>query len=149
MAFYGKTVVADSTFIAMEINQNIEYMQFAACDTLPMIKLAGDPYYFAEGSWYGQIDGSIGLQQDTVIDKLFKLPAVRQKSAWIDSLTCHRHGVSLMALETADWPSDTGHYVAQAGYHSRQRFDPYYLFTVYQPDLAIKTVIQAKPGAKP
>lgn len=148
-AFYGKAVVADSTFTAMEWNQNIEYMQFNAGDTLPMINLAGNPYYFAEGSWYSPVDERLDSQEDTVIDKLLNLSDVRRKSAWIDSVTHHRHGISLMELETANWPSDTGRYVVQAGYHSRQGFDPHYLFTVYQPDLAIKTVIQTNPTRSP
>jgi hypothetical protein len=149
MAFYTKTVVADSVFNAMEFNHSSEYIHFAAGDTLTMIKLADDRYYYVEGSWYSPIDANPLLQQDTVIDKVFKLPTVQQKSVWIDSVTCHRHGISLMMLESADWPSDTGCYVLQAGYHSRQRFDPYYLFKVYQPDLAIKTFIQTNQTANP
>jgi hypothetical protein len=146
MAFYGKTVVTDSGFNAIEFNRSQEYIHFAAGDTLAVIKLAADRYYYVEGSWYSPMDVTLFLQQDTVIDKVFKLPVVQQKSAWIDSVTHHRHGISLTMLERADWPSDTGHYVLQAGYHSRQGFDPYYFFKVYQPDLAIKTFIQTKQG---
>lgn len=149
MAFYGKTVIAGSAFSALEFNHSNEYIHFTAGDTLPMIKLADCPYYYAEGSWYNPIDANLLLQQDTVIDKVLKLATVQQKSAWIDSVTCHRHGISLMMLESANWPSDTGHYVLQAGYQSRQRFDPYYLFKVYQPDLVIKTLIQPNPTANP
>jgi hypothetical protein len=149
MAFYGKTVVADTVFIAIEVNHSNEYIHFAAGDTLAMIKLADDRYYYVEGSWYSPIDVNPMLQEDTVIDKVLKLPTVKQKSAWIDSVTLHRHGISLMMLESADWPSDTGHYVLEVGYHSRQRFDPYYLFKVYQPDLAIKTFIQTNQTANP
>jgi hypothetical protein len=140
MAFYGKTLVADSVFDAIEVNHGNEYIHFAAGDTLAMTNLTDDRYYYVEGSWYSPIDVHPLLQQDTVIDKVLKLPTVQQKSAWIDSVTSHRHGISLMMLESADWPSDTGHYVLQVGYHSRQKFDPYYLFKVYQPDLAIKTL---------
>lgn len=104
-----------------------------------LVRLADDSYYFAERSWYRELDKNLLMQQDTVIDKIFKLSAVQQKSAWIDSVTGRRHGISLLMLESADWPSDTGRYVLQAGYHSRERFDPYYLFQVYQPNLAIKT----------
>jgi hypothetical protein len=144
MAFYGNTVVADAGFNAIEFNRSKEYIHFAAGDTLAMIKLADDRYYYVEGSWYSPMDVTHFLQQDTVIDKVLKLPTVQQKSEWVDSVTRHRHGISLTMLETADWPSDTGHYVLQVGYHSRQWFDPYYLFKVYQPDLAIKTFIQTK-----
>lgn len=144
MAFYGKTVVTHSIFNAVEYNHSNEYIHFAAGDTLTMIKLTGDRYFYVEGSWYSPMDMTFLLQQDTVIDKMLKLPAVQQKSAWIDSVTRRRHGISLMMLESADWPSDTGHYVLQAGYRSRQRFDPYYFFRVYQPDLAIKTLEQTR-----
>jgi hypothetical protein len=144
MAFYGKTVVAGSVFTAIELNHSKEYIHFAAGDTLALTKAADYSYYYVEGSWYSPIDANPLLQQDTVIDKVLKLPTVQQKSAWIDSVTRHRHGISLMMLESADWPSDTGHYVLQVGYHSRQRFDPYYLFKIYQPDLAIKTFLQTK-----
>jgi|GEM_PF-3001946 len=137
MAFYGKTIIADSVLNAIEFNHDAEYVHFAAGDTLPMIQLADECYYYVEGFWYSPIDMDIGLQEDTVIDKVLKLPIVQQKSAWIDSVTHHRHGISLMMLERADWPCDTGHFVLQAGYHSRQRFDPYWLFKVSQPDLDI------------
>jgi hypothetical protein len=147
--FCSKTVVADSAFTAIECNHNIEYVHISAGDTLPMVKLAYDPYYYVEGSWFNPIDRAIPLQQDTVVDKVFKLPAVLEKSAWIDSVTLHRHGISLIMLESADWPSDTGRYVLQAGYHSHHQFYSYYLFTVYQPNWAIKTLIQASPTENP
>lgn len=140
MAFCSKTAVADSGFIAAEVNQGEECLQFMAGDTIPMIRLARDSYYYAEGSWYSPTEERLYSQQDTVIDKVFRLPVVLQKSAWVDSASHHRHGISLMMLETTDWPSDTGHYVLQAGYHSRHRFDPYYLFKVYQPDLVVRTL---------
>ncbi len=126
MAFYSKTVVADSGFRAVEFNLSNEYIQFAAGDTLTMTRLAGDSCYYVEGSWYSPISAIPDSQHDTVIGKVFALPAVQQKSAWIDSVTGRRHGISLTVLETADWPSDTGRYVLQAGYHLRQHFDPYY-----------------------
>jgi hypothetical protein len=88
---------------------------------------------------------SLMMQHDTVVDKLFRLPDVRQRTAWIDSVTHRRHGISLMMLEMTDWPSDTGHYVLQAGFHSRQKFDAYWLYKVYQPRLEIKTEPVAHP----
>ena len=124
-------------------------MHFAVGDTIAMVKLADDRYCYVEGSWYSPNGINLELQQDTVIDKVLKLTIVQQKSAWIDSVSHHRHGISLMILKRTDWPSDTGHYVLQVGYHSRQTFDPYYLFKVYQPDLAIKTFIQTKQTANP
>jgi hypothetical protein len=149
MAFCGKTVIADSPFDALEFNHSNEYMQFAAHDTLSMIKLAGYSYYYAEGLWYSPFDEKLLLQQDTVIDKVLRLPTVQQKSARIDSLTCHRHGISLIMLERADWPSDTGRYILQAGYRSSQKFDTFYLFKVCQPDLVIKTLTKQNPTANP
>lgn len=139
MAFHSKMPVANTAFTAVEVNHGNEYINFAVGDTIPMVHLAGYLYYYAEGSWYSPIDAKLLLQEDTVIDKVLKLSIVQQRSVWVDSVTCHRHGISLMMLETADWPSDTGHYILQVGYHSRQKFDPYYLFKVCQPNLAIET----------
>ena len=53
MAFGNKTVVADSAFTAVEFNHCVEYMRFAAGDTLPVIQF-GDyyHYYYAEGLPY-------------------------------------------------------------------------------------------------
>ncbi len=149
MAFYGKTVVINAGFNAVEFNHGNEYIQFAAGDTLTMTRLAGDRCYYVDGSWYSPADTRLLEQQDTVIDKVLKLPVVQQKSAWIDSVTGRRHGISLMVLETADWPSDTGRYVLQTGYHARQHLDPFYLFEVYQPHLTVKTFSQASQTAKP
>ena len=145
MAFHCKMPISDTAFTAIEVNRGNEYMSFAAGDTLPMVNLAGYLYYYAEGSWYSPIDANPLLQKDTVIDKVLKLSTVQQKSAWIDSVTRHRHGISLMMLESADWPSDTGHYLLQVGYHSRQKFAPYYSYKVYQPSLAIETLMQTNP----
>jgi hypothetical protein len=149
MAFHSKMPVADTAFTAVEINHGNEYINFAVGDTLPIVKLAGYLYYYAEGSWFSPMDANLWLQKDTVIDKVLKLSTVQQMSARIDSVTRHRHGISLMMLESADWPSDTGHYVLQAGYHSRQKFDPYYLYKVRQPNLAIETFMQTNRTTHP
>ena len=52
MAFGNKTLVADSAFTAAEFNHSVEYMRFAAGDTLPMIQFGDDYYYYAEGLPY-------------------------------------------------------------------------------------------------
>lgn len=48
MAFYGKRVVAGSVFNAIELNHSKEYIHFAAGDTIAMIKLADDRYYYVQ-----------------------------------------------------------------------------------------------------
>ncbi len=140
MAFYEKMVIVHSAFTAAEVNFGNEYVHFSSGDTVPMVSPASETYWYAEGSWYTPVDGKMGLQEDTVIHKVLQLSVVQQQSARIDSVTRHRHGISLKMLESADWPSDTGHYVLQVGYRSRERFDPHYLFRVSQPTLVIDTI---------
>jgi hypothetical protein len=139
VAFLKRTAVADLAFTGSDYNHFCHKIKFVAGDTLALVKVADERYYFAEGSWYIPITRRY-VQEDTVVQKIFDLPVVQTKNAWVDSVTGHRHGMSVWVLKTTDWPSDTGYYVLQAGYFSGVTLDPFYQFKVYQPDLRISEI---------
>jgi hypothetical protein len=74
--------------------------------------------------------------RDKIIDKIANLAEVQEKSIYIDSLTKGKNGISVIILSS---PSKTDpYYWVQAGYNSSVRFEPYFNFYVYPPNLEIK-----------
>lgn len=87
-------------------------------------------------------DTTIGVVEDTILEnkilnKIFNLPEVQAKQKFIDSLTNHKSGVSVIIFKTPT--QDSPYYWIQVGYNNSFRFDPYYNFYVYpQKGLEIK-----------
>jgi hypothetical protein len=79
--------------------------------------------------------GNAKLEQK-IINDVFSLPEVRKKNKYIDSLTKHKKGITIIIAKKPD--KIHNYYWVQAGYNSELRFEPYYNFYVYQPNRVIK-----------
>ena len=77
-------------------------------------------------------------KENMVYDELFKLPEVKKLNKIIDSVSNHKHSVSLMILgrPTKKYP----YYQVQAGYNNEYRFEPMLQFHVNSKDLSIKVL---------
>ena len=74
--------------------------------------------------------------EDRVIDRVYNLPEVRAKDSFIDSITKHKNGISLIIFK---YPTKINpYYWVQAGYDNKLRFEPYYNFYVYKENLEVK-----------
>jgi hypothetical protein len=73
--------------------------------------------------------------ENAILDKIHNLPEVKAKQHFIDSLTNHKSGISMIILKT---PSNSKpYYWIQVGYDNSIRFEPYYNFYVYRKGLVI------------
>jgi hypothetical protein len=75
-------------------------------------------------------------EENIVLGKIYKIPEVRKKDHFIDSLTNHKHGISTITLKRPT--AKEAYYVIQVGYNNEMRFEPYYTFYVYKKNLVIK-----------
>jgi hypothetical protein len=75
-------------------------------------------------------------EENIVLDKIYKIPEVRKKSHFIDSLTNHKHGISMIITKRPS--ANEPYYMVQVGYNNEIRFEPYYIFCVYKKNLVIK-----------
>jgi hypothetical protein len=74
--------------------------------------------------------------EEEIDDKIYALPEVKEKGRFIDSLTHHKRGVSIMIV---DKPSaKRPYYWVKVGYDSDLRFETYYNFYVYKKGLVVK-----------
>lgn len=74
--------------------------------------------------------------EDKILDKVYKLPEVREKELFIDSMTNHKSGISLIIYKKPT-PKES-YYWVQAGYDNKIRFEPYLNFYVFKKNLEIK-----------
>ncbi len=74
--------------------------------------------------------------EDIILDKIYNIPEVRKKEHFIDSLTNHKHGISMMILKRPT--TKEPYYAVQVGYDNKIRFETYYTFYVYRKNLVIK-----------
>lgn len=75
-------------------------------------------------------------REKKAIDKLLKLPEVILKSNYIDSITRHKNGISILVVKKPS--TKNGYYWLQAGYDNTIRFEVIYNFYVYMPAYTIK-----------
>jgi len=71
-----------------------------------------------------------------IMDKLYRLPEVKEKDAFIDSLTKHKHGISMRIMQRPG--KLTKYYWIAVGYNSNLRFQTYYNFYVWPDSMVIK-----------
>ncbi len=83
-----------------------------------------------------QNEKSDSLVEKKIIKKVFSIWEVRQKNKYVDSLTHHKSGISIIINKKPD--EKNKYYWVQAGYNSNFRFEPYYNFYVYPPNLIVK-----------
>lgn len=81
-------------------------------------------------------DTTIKNLDDIVLDKIYKITEVRKKDHFVDSITNHKHGISMIILQRPN--AKEPYYVVQVGYNNEIRFEPYYTFYVYKKNLVIK-----------
>jgi len=81
-------------------------------------------------------DTTIRPTDGMICDRVFALPEVQKQNRFIDSISGHKHGVSLMISERPKSP--TGYYWVQVGYNNEERFEVHLNFYVYLPKLNIK-----------
>lgn len=74
--------------------------------------------------------------EERITAKIFALPEVKEKGRFVDSLTHHKRGVSLIVAgrPTAERP----YYWVEVGFDGELRFETYYNFYVYRKGLVIK-----------
>ena len=69
-------------------------------------------------------------------NKIFLLPEVQRKQKLVDSISHHKHGVSIMVIER---PNKTGkYYWIAVGYSSEIRFETMFNFYVWSSPMVIK-----------
>ena len=74
--------------------------------------------------------------EDLILSKIHNLYEVKRKEKYIDSITNHKHGISLLILKKPS--AKKQYYIVQAGYDSKIRFEPYYTFYVFRNALEVK-----------
>lgn len=74
--------------------------------------------------------------EEQAVDALSKLPEVKARDRFIDSLTNHKHGISMINYDQGHTPSLT-YYEINVGYSSDIRFENYYTFRVSKKDCSI------------
>ena|SRR5689334_1633587 len=79
---------------------------------------------------------SYSNRENKIIRKILSIPEVKEKNKFIDSLSKHKHGISVIVLKRPIKATD--YYWVQAGYNNEIRFEPYYNFYVYGPEMVIK-----------
>lgn len=101
---------------------------------------SGNHYIILNKSNYSVTDTAI---ENKILDKLFNLPEVKISSRFIDSLTNHRHGISMRIIQRPNGLKK--YYIIDAGYNSSERFENYYNFYVW-PDRMIVKVVDSYTG---
>lgn len=141
MVFCADVQVLTQQMLAWNVNSGDgDQALFNPGDSVAEFGLRDTHYWFSGGEWYMSYDKTVAGEEDTVISRVLGLPEVQAKNSFIDSLTGHRHGISIMVV---NYPGDEpGHprWWVQAGYNSDIRFEPYFNFYVYVPDMTIKVL---------
>jgi hypothetical protein len=75
-------------------------------------------------------------REEKIISRLLRIPEIKQRNRFIDSVTKHEHGISFLTLKRPTTEND--YYWIQAGYNGQDRFEAYYNFYVYLPKLSVK-----------
>lgn len=73
--------------------------------------------------------------EEKAIAKIFSLPEVQTRNKYIDSVTNHKHGITIIVRKKPLHKQD--YYWIQAGNNNEIRFEPIYNFYVYLPDLRV------------
>jgi hypothetical protein len=76
--------------------------------------------------------------ENAAIGKVLSLQEVQRENAFIDSLSGHKHGISILVLKRPI--NQKGFFLVQADYNGELRFEPYYNFYVYPPHMSIKVL---------
>lgn len=79
------------------------------------------------------------LQEDIeqkILDKVEKLPEVKKLELYIDSISNHKRGVSMMIISKPN--KEQKYYHIQVGYNGSDRFVVYFNFYVFTKDFEIK-----------
>ena len=76
--------------------------------------------------------------ENKILAKLYSLPEVKLSDLYIDSLTNHKHGISMRIVQRPD--KSTKYYIVDAGYDNDERFENYYNFYVWPEKMTIKVV---------
>jgi hypothetical protein len=76
--------------------------------------------------------------ENKILDLLFSLPEVKMSDRFVDSLTNHRHGISMRIVHRPNRLEK--YYTIDAGYNSSERFENYYNFYVWPDKMIIKIV---------
>jgi hypothetical protein len=75
-------------------------------------------------------------REEKIMGKLLRLPEIKERTRFIDSLTKHEHGISFRTMEKPN--SHDNYYLIQAGFDRPDRFEIYYNFYIYLPKMNIK-----------
>ncbi|WP_118951994.1 hypothetical protein [Taibaiella helva] len=75
--------------------------------------------------------------EEQAMGALQKLPEVKTRDRFIDSLTQHKHGIAMINYDQ-DKTSTLPYYEINVGYSSEIRFENYYTFRVYKKDCRIE-----------
>jgi hypothetical protein len=81
-------------------------------------------------------DTAIKNLDDIILDKIYRIPEVKKKDHFIDSITNHKHGISMIIAQKPD--AKEPYYVVQVGYNNKLRYETYYTFYVYKKNLIVK-----------
>ena len=77
-------------------------------------------------------------REEKIMGKRLRIPEIKERNRFIDSLTKHEHGISFRTMERPT--SDDDYYWIQAGFDRQDRFETYYNFYIYLPNLNIKSL---------
>lgn len=81
-------------------------------------------------------DTAIKSEENLIMEKIYKLPEVRERDHFIDSMTNHKHGISMIILQRPN--KSNPYYIVQVGYNNEIRFETNFTFYVYKKNDAIK-----------
>ena len=76
------------------------------------------------------------VQESIALDSVNKIDEVRELSKFIDSVSNHKRGVTMLTLHRPD--KQKRYFWIQVGYNNGIRFQAYYNFYVYAKDYEIK-----------
>src|ERR1700753_164550 len=76
--------------------------------------------------------------ENKILEKLFNLPEVKMSNRFIDSITNHRHGISMRIVQRPD--KSNRYFLVDAGYDNGERFENYYNFYVLPEKMIIKVL---------
>lgn len=75
-------------------------------------------------------------EEEAVLKKVMDLQEVKLASAYADSISNHKHGITLII--SAEPGKEQDYYTVQAGYTSDIRFEVYFNFYIYPKGMTIK-----------
>jgi hypothetical protein len=81
-----------------------------------------------------QTDDSVFVNK--IMDKLFSFPEIKRKQAFVDSLSHHKRGISMIVMQKPGKANK--YYWIAVGYNGAQRFETYYNFYVWPSQMEIK-----------